>query len=428
MSTTLEEDLQWLYSLENAGIKLGLSNVRALLRMLGNPQERFGVVHVAGSNGKGSVACMTASVLRAAGHRTGLYTSPHLVRFAERMTVDGQEMGEARLGRAVSEMRETVESGTFPRPLTFFEITTALAFLHFASSGVEEAVIEVGMGGRLDATNVVRPRCCAVTPISLEHTTVLGDTLPKIAYEKASVIKEGVPVISSLQPSSVARTISWMAKVRGAPLRAYGRDFAGECVARAMDGATVRLGSIDADVRLAMVGGYQCQNAAVAAEVALEVGRWTEVPRESIIEGLSRARWPGRLDVVRRSPLTVLDVTHTPDGARTVAAELDVFPGRPRVLVIGMLGDKDARGTMAQLAPLFDHVVCTNSASPRALSAQGMLAAAAPYARSCQAVEGVGAAIDVAEGIAGRDGFLMVSGSLYTIGEAMQHLEGRHGP
>ncbi len=269
MSTTLEEDLRWLYSLENAGIKLGLSNVRALLKVLGDPQEHFGVVHVAGSNGKGSVACMTASILRAAGHRTGLYTSPHLVRFAERMTVDGQEMSEARLGRVVSEMRETVESGTFPRPLTFFEITTALAFLHFASSGVEEAVIEVGMGGRLDATNVVRPRCCAVTPISLEHTTVLGDTLPKIAYEKASVIKEGVPVISSPQPSSVASTISWMAKVRGAPLRVYGRDFTGECVARGMEGATARLGSIDAEVRLAMIGGYQCQNAAVAAEVAL---------------------------------------------------------------------------------------------------------------------------------------------------------------
>ncbi len=428
MSLASRNDLEWLYSLESTGIKLGLSNVRLLLKVLGDPQDRFGAVHVAGSNGKGSVSAMGASILRSAGYRTGLYTSPHLVRFTERMTVNGKEMSEGRLAKYVSEMREIASSGRFPRPLTFFEITTALAFLHFSDSKVEEAMVEVGMGGRLDATNVIRPRCCVITPISVEHTAYLGDTLSKIAYEKASIIKEGVPVICSPQPSEAMRVISWMSDSKGASAKFLGRDFQAECLARDLDGTTVRLDSLKAEVRLGMLGRYQCHNAAVAAEMALEVGKSISIPRDSVLEGLSTARWPGRLDVVRRSPLTVLDVTHTPDGARAVASELDVLPGSPRVMVIGMLRDKDARGAMAHLAPLFHHVVCTSSSSPRALTPEEMLDAALQHNSESQAVEGVGKAIKVAEGIAGKNGLIFVSGSLYTIGEAMQYLEGKRGP
>ncbi|MBP7087638.1 MAG: bifunctional folylpolyglutamate synthase/dihydrofolate synthase [Methanomassiliicoccales archaeon] len=428
MSPASPDDLEWLYSLESTGIKLGLSNVRLLLKELGDPQDRFGAVHVAGSNGKGSVSAMGASIMRSAGYRTGLYTSPHLVRFTERMTVNGKEMSAARLAKYVSEMRDLAGSGKFPRPLTFFEITTAMAFLHFAESRVEEAMVEVGMGGRLDATNVVRPRCCVITPISVEHTGYLGDTLGKIAYEKASIIKEGVPVICSPQSSDAMRVISWMADCRGSEIRFLGRDFHSECISRDLDGVTVRLGSLGTEVRLGMLGRYQCQNAAVAAEMALELGKSISISRDQIVEGLSKARWPGRLDMVRRSPLTVLDVTHTPDGAKAVASELDIFPGNPRVMVVGMLRDKDARGAMSHLAPRFDRIICTSSSSSRALRPGEMLEAVLPYNVNCQAVDGVGGAIDLAEGIAGRNGLLFVSGSLYTIGEAMQHLEGRHGP
>jgi len=359
MSRLLQNDLEWLYSLESTGIKLGLSNVRLLLKKLGDPQDRFGTVHVAGSNGKGSVSAMGASILRSAGFRTGLYTSPHLVRFTERMTVDGKEMSEERLAKYVSEMRELSGSGSFPRPLTFFEITTALAFLHFSESKVEEAMVEVGMGGRLDATNVIRPRCSVITPISVEHTAYLGDTLSKIVYEKASIIKDGVPVICSPQIPEAMRMISWMAECKGSEVRSLGRDFQAERVGQDLEGATVRLSSLGTEVKLGMLGRYQCQNAAVAAEMAMEVGKNIPVPKDSIIEGLSKARWPGRLDIVRRSPMTVLDVTHTPEGARAVASELSVFPGSPRIMVVGMLRDKDARGAMANLAPLFDRVVCT---------------------------------------------------------------------
>ncbi|NLX48172.1 MAG: bifunctional folylpolyglutamate synthase/dihydrofolate synthase [Euryarchaeota archaeon] len=428
MSSALQQDLDWLYSLESTGIKLGLSNVRLLLGMLGDPQERFGTVHVAGSNGKGSVSAMGASIFRRAGFRTGLYTSPHLVRFTERMTVDGREISERCLGRYVSEMRELYDAGPFPRPLTFFEITTAMAFLHFSESGVEEAVIEVGMGGRLDATNVVRPRCCVITPVSMEHSYYLGDTLGKIAYEKASIIKEGVPSICSPQSPEAMRVISWMADCRDSDLRSLGRDFRAECVSRDMEGVTLRSSSLGEDVHLGMLGGYQCQNAAVAAEMAMTVGKTIPISRESILKGLADARWPGRLDLVRRSPLTVMDVTHTPEGARAVASELDVFPGSPRVLVVGMLRDKDARGAMRHLAPLFDHVICTSPSSPRALSSREMCVAAHDHNRDCRAVEGVGAAMDTAASLAGSEGFVMVSGSLYTIGEAMRHLRVNDGP
>jgi dihydrofolate synthase/folylpolyglutamate synthase len=428
MSPAPQNDLEWLYSLESTGIKLGLSNVRSLLKKLGDPQDRFGTIHVAGSNGKGSVSAMGASILRSAGYRTGLYTSPHLVRFTERMTVDGKEMSEGRLAKYVSEMRGLCESWSFPRPLTFFEITTALAFLHFSESKVEEAMVEVGMGGRLDATNVIRPHCSVITPISVEHTAYLGDTLSKIAYEKASIIKDGVPVVCSPQTREAMRVISWMAECKGSNVKFLGRDFQAECVGQDLEGMTVRLNSLGTEVKLGMLGRYQCQNAAVAAEMALEVGKMIPISNGSIVEGLSNAIWPGRLEVVRRTPLTVLDVTHTPEGARAVASELNVFPGSPRIMVVGMLRDKDARGAMANLAPLFDRVVCTSSSSPRAFSPQEMLEASLPYNKNCLAVDGVGKAIEVAEGMAGKDGFLFVSGSLYTIGEAMQHLEGRHGP
>lgn len=426
--SSAQNDLEWLYSLESTGIKLGLSNVRMLLRELGDPQERFGKVHVAGSNGKGSVSAMGASILRSADYRTGLYTSPHLVRFTERMTVNGKEMSEGRLANYVSEMRELASSGKFPRPLTFFEITTAMAFLHFSDSKVEEAMVEVGMGGRLDATNVIRPRCSVITPVSVEHTEYLGETLSKIAYEKASIIKDGVPVICSPQEPEARRVISWMADCRGTKARFLGRDFHAECSGNDMEGATVRLDSLGTEVKLGMLGRYQCQNAAVAAEMALELGNSIPIPKDSIVEGLSKARWPGRLDVVRRSPLTVLDVTHTPDGACAVASELNLFPGTPRVMVVGMLRDKDARGAMAHLGPLFDQVICTSSSSPRALTPEEMLEAVLPYNSFGRAVHGVGKAIEVGKGIAGKNGFLFVSGSLYTIGEAMKYLEGRHGP
>ncbi|MHC1680818.1 MAG: folylpolyglutamate synthase/dihydrofolate synthase family protein [Methanomassiliicoccales archaeon] len=428
MNRALQNDLEWLYSLESTGIKLGLSNVRSLLSKLGDPQDRFGTIHVAGSNGKGSVSAMGASILRSAGYRTGLYTSPHLVRFTERMTVNGKEMSEGRLGKYVSEMRELSEAGSFPRPLTFFEITTALAFLHFSESKVEEAMVEVGMGGRLDATNVIRPRCSVITPISVEHTAYLGDTLSKVAYEKASIIKDGVPVVCSPQTPEAMRIISWMADCKGSAVKFLGRDFQAECVDQDLEGVTVRLKSLNTEVKLGMLGRYQGQNAAVAAEMALEVGKKISLSKDSIIEGLSKARWPGRLDIVRRNPLIVLDVTHTPDGAKAVASELSVFPGSPRIMVIGMLRDKDARGVMAILSPLFDHVICTSSSSPRAFSPQEMLEATLPYHKNCLVVDGVGKAIDAAKGMAGKDGLLFVSGSLYTIGEAMQHLEVRHGP
>ncbi len=428
MSEALNEDLRWLYSLEGMGIKLGLSNVHALLKCLGDPQDSFGAVHVAGSNGKGSVSAMTASVLCSAGYRTGLYTSPHLVRFTERIRVNGREIPDARLSKMIGEVRDIASYGRFPRPPTFFEITTALAFQHFAEAGVEEAVVEVGMGGRLDATNVIRPRCCAITRIGLEHTAFLGDTIGKIAYEKASIIKEGVPTVCSAQTPEAQKVIHWMARCRSSPLRMMGPDFQAECVSRDMQGVTVRLTSLGREARVGLPGRYQCENAAVAAECALELSRQIELSEESILVGLTEVHWPGRLEVSGKAPLTVLDVTHTPEGALAISGELDVFPGSPRVLVLGMLQDKDAKGALASLAAHFDQVICTAPHTPRARSPQELLTVCQGLHPHCQAVDGVAEAVLTARSSAGPEGLVLVCGSLYTVGEAMRFLEGERGP
>jgi len=236
-----------------------------------------------------------------------------------------------------------------------------------------------------------------------------------------------VPVISSPQEPQAMKVISWMAKSRAAPLSVLGDHFLADCVKRDMNGVTVALSSLGMQVRVGLPGRYQCENVALAAECAMVLADTIEVSHESIIAGLSKVRWPGRLEIVRDSPLTVLDVTHTPDGARAVSSELDMFPGSPRVLVVGMLRDKDAKGAMTIMSPKFDHVICTSSHSDRALSPQEMKAACAGH-KSCRAIAGVDKAVKAAMRKAGPKGFVMICGSLYTVGEAMQFLEGGNGP
>ena len=254
------------------GIKFGLDNITRLLGKLGDPHRRFRSVHVAGSNGKGSVSAMTAAVLQEAGYVTGLYTSPHLVDFRERIRVDGTPIPEVRLLRLVEEVREIAESATGPEErLTFFELTTGIAFAHFADSGVEEAVVEVGMGGRLDATNVLSPDCCAITRIGLEHTRYLGSTLEAIAGEKAGIIKPGVPVVTIDQEEKVIDVFRRTAGERNAPLKVVGRDVAFEAVSSTLGGTEVRVDELDATVRVPLVGRYQASNCALACGVVAEL-------------------------------------------------------------------------------------------------------------------------------------------------------------
>ncbi len=417
-----EEPLRWLYRRETMGIKLGLDNVTRLLSFLGDPHRRFRSVHVAGTNGKGSVSAMTASVLQEAGYRTGLYTSPHLVDFRERIQVNGAPIQEQEMLRLIGEVREFAERPGPPEErLTFFELTTAMAFAHFADAGVEEAVVEVGMGGRLDATNVITPKCCVITRIGLEHTMYLGDTISAIAGEKAGIIKPGVPVVTMDQGEEALSTIRSRSADLGAPLKVVGRDVGFEETLSTLDGTEVYLEEIDLLLKVPLLGRYQAANCALAGGALAELMRQgTYIPEEAMINGMAKVRWPGRMDIISRDPLIMFDVTHTPDGAKTVASEVRRLLGSGLILVLGVLSDKDLEGIAANFGPLARVAIATSPSSPRAFSAPQVARALHPYVGTVEEVPDVAAALERAVALASPSDKILATGSLFTIGEAFR--------
>ena len=422
-----EETLSWLYGLETMGIKLGLHNVTELLRRMGDPHRQFRSVHVAGTNGKGSVCAMTESILRSHGYATGLYTSPHLVDFTERIQTSGTQISQGQLCRLAEEVRGHVEDmvlvskESYP---TFFEVTTAIAFAHFAEAGVEEAVVEVGMGGRLDATNVIQPDCTAITRISLEHTQYLGDTLEKIAAEKAGIIKHGVPVVTAEDGREALGVIEQIAAERKAPLRRVGAEIRFDMVESTIDGTTVRLGSLPT-VTLPLLGNFQSENAALAYGIAIELpSRGVEVGEQAILEGLRRVRWPGRLELVHRRPTVVFDVSHTPDGARAVASDVRHLFGDEALLILGVLNDKDLDGIAKAFSSISDKAIAVSPASNRAFSAHETGTALRRYMTDVREAPSVAEALSTAVASASEDDVIIVAGSLYTVGEAKAWWEG----
>ena len=300
-----------------------LDRVRHLLALMGEPQRAFRAVHIAGTKGKGSTAAMIESVLRAAGYRTGLYTSPHLHSFRERIQEAGELIPEAGVIRLVEEMQPLVARVD---GVTTFEIITCLAFAWFAEQGVAWAVVEVGLGGRLDATNVLHPAVTVITPISYDHVAILGDTLTQIASEKAGICKPGVPLVSAPQPGEALATIRGVCERLGAPLTLVGRDWTWQSGAADLDGQafTVRHGKrVSFELHLPLLGEHQLVNATTAAAVlsVLEQGG-LEVPPSALREGLQAVRWPGRLEILGREPLVVADGAHNGDSARKLIAAL----------------------------------------------------------------------------------------------------------
>lgn len=416
-----EEELAYLYGLERFGVKLGLDNVRDLLDRLGNPHRAFAVVHVAGSKGKGSVCAFLDAVLRAAGHRVGLYTSPHLVRFNERIRVDGDPISDEEVVRLTGTLRPEAEAlaarGKAHQP-TFFEFTTALAFRYFRERAVDIAVVEVGMGGRLDATNVVSPAVGVITRVELEHTEYLGRTVARIAKEKAGIVKEGVPVWTVDQ--GALPVIEERCRALDAPLHVVGRDLRVARTPMGLEGQRVRIGNgetVELDVQL--LGTYQAENAALAYGVlrTLQEQGWS-VGRRALRRGFAEAQWPARLDVVHRAPTTVVDATHTPEGARRLRASLDeLFPNRPLVVVAGVLGDKDVAGILEPLQDACRLLVATSPDSKRAAPAEEV-AQAAPGPNVMRAVP-VAAAVETALAAAAPEDVVLITGSVYTAGEAL---------
>ena len=438
MSDRYQQALDYLYSFidyetmhqPRSPVNYDLRRMDELLVRLGNPHLKAKTVHIAGTKGKGSTAAMIASALTLAGYRTGLYTSPHLIDIRERMRVDGRLISRTELVKLVKRLKPDIEAisaaARYGR-LTTFEILTALGFMHFAAHGVEMQVVEVGLGGRLDATNVVRPEVCAITTIGLDHTDVLGDTLAQIAAEKAGIIKRGVPVVSARQETEAAQVIEMFCRRNDARLIRVGTDIthSGQRVSRGKQLIDIKGRLDEYHVALPLWGSFQRENAAVAVGV-LEVlaEKSFNITSGIIVAGLEKVRWPGRFQVIRPHPLLVIDGAHNPQAAHELGLALgDFLEGRPRgrrILVIGMSSDKDYAGVADELAPLFDAVVATRSRHPRALEARLMAAEFERLGGEVHTSGSIADALERAIALAGKDGFVCATGSLFVVGEALE--------
>jgi len=408
------DPLTYLFNLEQFGIKFGLHNIETIVARLGHPERAFRSVHIAGTNGKGSVTAMVDAALRAAGHRTARYTSPHLVSITERFVVDGRPVSERDLAAAVAGVRDAVESlraeGALDVQPTFFEVTTAAAFELFRAAGVEIAVLEVGLGGRLVATNVVSPNdlvATAITSIALDHERYLGATLREIAFEKAGIIKPGVPLIVGPLDPEAAAAIDQVAHERGAEV----------VIAAADDCAGVAIG---------LAGEHQRANAAVAiALLRVLDAQGIRVPAQAVAAGLAHPAWPGRLDV-RHLPdgrEALLDAAHNPAGAAALASYLSANAAAPRPLVFAAMRDKDVVGMFAALLPAISRLVVTRASNARSADPDALAAAARTAApRLPVTVEPrVADALDAAWRDSRR---IVVAGSIFLLGDVIKLIEG----
>jgi dihydrofolate synthase / folylpolyglutamate synthase len=417
-----------------AQAKFNLGRMESLLRLLGDPHQRYPVIHIAGTKGKGSTAAMIANALGATGSQVGLYTSPHLQDFTERIQVNGQPIRPGELVELVELIKPSVAQ---VEDLTTFEITTAIGFLYFSRLQVDVAVVEVGLGGRLDATNVVTPLVSVITSLSMDHMDVLGDTLAKIAYEKAGIVKSGRPVVLSPQAEESRLVIEQVAAERQSPLYEIGRDYQVEAVRHFLQGQVLRVWkSGEASVKLPcdpstecplelnipLLGLHQVENAA-AAYAALRVARdeGLSITDAQIRKGFAGVSWPGRFEILSQDPTVIVDSAHNRDSVQRLRQALDDYlPGRKVVLIFGASEDKDIEGMFAELKPRVSLLVATQSTHPRAMPVGKLVEIARRFDLQARAVLPVDAALLAALEIAGDEtgsgqepAVILASGSLF---------------
>jgi len=405
------------------GSNLGLSRIKVLLKALGDPHNELSVIHVAGTNGKGSTTAMIASMLRQAGIRTGMYISPFLERFTERISVNGVEIPEeavAELAPVIKDACQFTERACGEHP-TEFEAVTAMAFLYFKQQQVECVALEVGLGGRFDATNVVdRPRVSVITRIAMDHMERLGPTLRLIATEKAGIIKPGCPVVSAPQADEAMEVISATAKREGSALRVVGRDMRVVPLSSDLSGQTCSLYSdrlCISDLHIPLIGEHQSINAATAVEAVLCSG--FSLTSDDVRSGIAATRWPGRMEVISREPLVILDGAHNPDGANAVVETLArLLPGKRCILVSGVLSDKAISEMVSAFAKCTRYAVLTRPDSPRALDPEEYGRYMDTASIRWEVTDSIAHAVDRALSLAGPDDFVLITGSLYLVGAA----------
>jgi len=414
------EATDFLFNLESSAIKLGLDNTINLLAAVGDPQRRFESVHIAGTNGKGSVACFLNSILCHSGRSTGLFTSPHLVDYRERIRIDGKAIARGEVSRLVSAVQGHVKR----IGASYFEATTAVAFEYFADHAIDIAVVEVGMGGRLDSTNVIEPLATCVTTIDFDHEKYLGRTLSEIAGEKAGIIKPGVPLVCGSMPDAALATISAVARKKKARLFQVGRHASAERLTSGLDGSVFDYRGLGPRRRLRtrLLGAHQVANAAVAvlvAEVLKSAG--AGITSDSIEAGVESAFWPGRFQVLRKRPLVICDGAHNASGARALAAGLDDLRIGGAETVFGVLRDKNYARMLRILSSRSAEFVFTKPVSPRALPVRKLVEEGRRAGLAFTSAGSLDKAVAIGLERARRAGRpVVVCGSLYAIGEAMR--------
>ena len=415
--------IAYLQELTKFGFNFGLGRISELLHRLGDPHLRLKVVHVGGTNGKGSTCAFTSSILREAGCRVGTFTSPHLHSYTERYLVDGRPVAHQSLAALISDLKPHLEAMVaegFEHP-TEFEVSTAAAFVYFLAEQVDILVLEVGLGGAIDSTNVVNPLVTVVTNVTMDHMDYLGGTVEEIAAVKAGIVKEGVPLLTACTGSTLD-IMAARCREMHAPLYLAGRDLVFTPLGRGLAGQYFHLRGLAGDYRdlfIPLLGAHQLPNAALAVGCAeLLAGRGFHITGEHIRQGLARTRWPARLELVPGAPDILLDIAHNHAGANSLREALaEYFPDRAPVLVIGMLDDKEWTKVVDELAPLAASLVVTRPDSPRAANWRRLAEYAGKY-RETAAVEEIGQALARAIELAGPQGLVVVTGSLYMVAHA----------
>jgi dihydrofolate synthase/folylpolyglutamate synthase len=413
-----QDTLAWLYGLEAArGMDFRLERLGPVLERLDHPEAAFASIHVAGTNGKGSTAAMLHSIYTTAGYTTGLYTSPHLLSFRERVRVGRDRIAESDVVRWVDVVRDAMDRTGVE--LTFFEITTVVAFLEFRARDVDLAVVETGLGGRLDATNVVRTAAAVITSIGLDHEQYLGDTVAQIAAEKAGILRSNAPLVTGDLPDEALAVVARRVAETGSRWLCFGKDFGPSQLVGRPGGATLE--------STVLLGEHQQRNAGVAIAVTSVLADAFALAPSAVERGILTTRWPGRLEIFDRGPRVIVDAAHNPEAAGCLRTALEALALRaPRVLVFGVLADKDWREMLCRLVPAFDHVVLVPVENARALdprAARDLVEGLRPCTVAASPSDG----LRLAERFA-RDGTIVVTGSIFLVAEVYRLCGGAEDP
>jgi dihydrofolate synthase/folylpolyglutamate synthase len=425
---TYQQSLDYLYGLEKFGMIFNLTQVERILNAIGDPHKEIQTIHIGGTNGKGSTAAMMSSILQKEGYRVGLYTSPHLIRFTERIKVNGKEIEEEEVAALAGWMRKEIEASGILPPFTFFDFTTAMALHYFKQKLVDLAILEVGLGGRLDSTNVVDPLIAIITNIAKDHEEYLGKSILKIAQEKAGIIKKGRPLITAATQPLVLRLFSKVCQGKESPYFRVGKEFR---YVRAEDGDFDYEGLNRKlwGIHLNLKGFHQVINATTALgamEVLEDLGY--RVSTHAMIDGLKEVDWPGRLEMVSSSPRVILDGAHNPAGALVLKESLEKeFQYQNLILLIGIMKDKDIQSMLHLLAPLAHHIIFTKPHTDRAAAPSLLKKALGQNGKKAEIAEDLREAIERGLSLTQEEDLLCITGSLYTVGEARAYFHPKRG-